>query len=136
MTDHHYRYSTIPGGAVTDPRLEPRDFQVLALLGRHTKNGGWCWRSQVKMARELKCGRSTVQRSLDRLVAAGWVEKRLRGRGSAEPNAEKQPFAPHWYRVKLDNEVPDDALERIIENDESDDEVEGCPPVRHVTDGH
>lgn len=112
-----YRYSIIPAGAVTDPNLEGRDLQVLALLGRHTDRLGWCYRSQVRMAEELRCGRSTVQRSLDRLYKAGWVEKRLRSRNAlaADPN---HPHAAHAYRVKLDGgEIADEAI--FIDEDEA-----------------
>jgi len=49
-----YRYSITPAAAATDPRLEPQDLQVLCLLGRHTDRNGWCQRSQVKMAGELR----------------------------------------------------------------------------------
>jgi hypothetical protein len=31
-----YRFSIIRAAAITDPDLEPRDLQVLCLLGRHT----------------------------------------------------------------------------------------------------
>lgn len=71
------RFSIIPAAAVTDPALSGgHDLKVLALLGRHTDNAGWCTRSQVKMARELGCGRGTVQRSIVRLVDAGYLEVR------------------------------------------------------------
>lgn len=89
------RYSIIPAGAVTDPRIEPRDLQVLCLLGRHIDDLGWCRRSQVKMAREIGCARSTLQGSLERLVAAEWVEMHVQpsdGRGTTA----------YSYRVRLD----------------------------------
>lgn len=93
--------SIIPAGAVTDTALEPRDLQVLCLLGRHADTAnGWCTRSQVKMADELQCGRATIQRSLERLHRAGYVDKALRGRGGVVANPEKQPFAAHAYRVR------------------------------------
>ena len=88
------RFAIIPGWIVTDTRLKGRDLQVLCLLGRHTDKLGWCRRSQVKMAEQLDCARSTVQASLDRLSIIGVVEKHLEvskdGRDSA-----------HWYRVIL-----------------------------------
>jgi hypothetical protein len=95
------RYSIIPAGAVTDETLEPRDLQVLCLLGRHIDDLGWCRRSQVKMAREIKCGRATLQRSLERLYEAGWVQKRRR-----ELNADEdtQPSLSFAYRVLLDRD--------------------------------
>jgi hypothetical protein len=98
-----YRFSTIPGRAVTDARLERGDIIVLALLGRHTKRHGWCCRSQVVMAEELRCGRGTVQRALDRLVEAGYVQKKANGRGRREaPEEHEQPFAPYSYRIIFD----------------------------------
>lgn len=93
------RLSIIPAGAVTDARLEPRDLQVLCLLGRHTDNMGWCSRSQVKMARELSCGRATVQRALERLEEAGWIEHRPEIRPDGGDRA-------HFYRVILDVAEP------------------------------
>lgn len=67
------RLSIIPAAAVLDPRLKARDLQVLCLFGRHIDRRGWCTRSQVKMAKEIGCARSTVQGSIDRLVVAGWL---------------------------------------------------------------
>lgn len=92
------RLSIIPAGAVTDRSLEPRDLQVLCLLGRHIDKMGWCVRSQVKMAVELDCGRSSVQRSLERLTEAGWIERRRRDGG----NDGDQQSAAYAYRVRLD----------------------------------
>ncbi len=102
-----YRFSVIPAGAITDPRLlgHPRALQVLCLLGRHTDDMGWCRRSQTKMAQELACARSTIQASLDTLYEAGWVERRLEGRGSVAPDPDKAPFAAHSYRVILDRDA-------------------------------
>lgn len=100
-----YRYSIIPADAITDPALTPRDLQVLCLLGRHVDEYGWCWRSQVVMARELNCDRRTVQRALERLVEAGYLAMKAQGRGKApapDTSAGEQPFAPYAYRVLLD----------------------------------
>ena len=93
------RISIIPADAVTDPELRGPDLQVPALFGRHTDRRGWCCRSQVKMARELNCGRGTVQRSIARLVDAGYLEHRSITRESGAD-------AAHQYRVLLD--VPDE----------------------------
>jgi hypothetical protein len=95
MSAGRQRFSIIPAMAVTDARLEPRDLQVLCLLGRHTDDLGWCCRSQVKMARELECGRATVQRALSRLVGAGYLEHRSKQRESGGD-------AAHDYRVVID----------------------------------
>ncbi|TIW44617.1 MAG: MarR family transcriptional regulator, partial [Mesorhizobium sp.] len=98
------RISIIPADAVTDSSLEGRDLQVLALLGRHTDNRGWCCRSQVKMAKELGCGRATVQRSITRLVSAGYLQLRVKVRDSGAD-------AAHEYRVVLDRPDFDEAVE-------------------------
>jgi hypothetical protein len=105
-SDETYRLSIIPGGAPTDTRLEPRDLQVLCLLGRHTQRNGWCRRSQVRMAEELHVGRATIYRSLKRLVDAGYVEQRAEGRAGIDPPQKgEQPFASYAYRVLLDREM-------------------------------
>jgi hypothetical protein len=96
---HEPRFSIIPGWIVTDPRLKGRDLQVLCLLGRHTDKQGWCRRSQVKMAEQLACARSTVQASLDRLSDVGVVEKHQ------ENNPDGRDSA-HFYRVIYDREPP------------------------------
>lgn len=124
------RLSIIPAGAVTDPALEPRDLQVLCLLGRHTNEQGWCSRSQVKMAAELNCSRSSVQRSLDRLYDAGWVQKKRRGPAA---EADSQPSSSYAYRVILDrdDEGNDHALRARHGNPPPSDTHynEGCPRV-------
>ncbi len=132
-----FRYSVVPAGAITDRRLEPRDLQVLALLGRYNERGGWLWRNQSRMAAELGVTRRTIQRSLDRLVDASWVQKRLRGYGEKIPDPEKQPFSSLEYRVKLDNEVPveDSSIDPSEEQEVSDrDEEGGASSVTHPCD--
>ncbi len=116
------RFSIIPAMAVTDARLEPRDLQVLCLLGRHTDDLGWCCRSQVKMARELNCGRATVQRSLGRLMDAGYVEFRTNTRTSGAD-------AAHDYRVVIDPPASN-AAENTAQGVPTGGQ--GCPPI----DGH
>ncbi|MBW9113139.1 helix-turn-helix domain-containing protein [Rhizobium cauense] len=110
------RFSIIPAWIVTDGRLKGSDLKVLCLLGTHTNKEGWCRRSQVKMAEQLGCGRSTVQDSLNRLADIGAVEKRkvesVDGRDSA-----------HWYRVILDRALSSNAFSAW----EADDEKEFGP---------
>jgi len=133
------RFSIIPAGAVTDRSLEPRDLQVLCLLGRHTDKAGWCVRSQVKMAQEIDCGRGSVQRSLTRLCEAGWVETKRRDTKVEAENG--RPSASHAYRVKLDrddfafesitNDAEGEAEESYAETASDGPEQGGVP-----TDGH
>jgi hypothetical protein len=133
------RFSIIPAGAVTDRSLEPRDLQVLCLLGRHTDQDGWCVRSQVKMAREIDCGRGSVQRSLGRLYEAGWVEKKRRDTVVEAENGHTS--ASHAYRVRLDRD--DFAFESIKGNAESEPEESHAETASDAseqggvpTDGH
>lgn len=128
------RLSIIPAGAITDRSLEPRDLQVLCLLGRHTDHAGWCRRSQVKMAGELHCSRGSVQNSLERLVNAGWVEKQRRDKEVEE--AGKHPSRSYAYRVLLDHDQTEgesDGTEVEVDEPESYAETAsdegGCQPV-------
>lgn len=128
------RLSIIPAGAVTDRSLEPRDLQVLCLLGRHTDRAGWCVRSQVRMAGEIACSRGSLQNSLDRLITAGWVEKKRRDLEVEE--ARKQPSRSYAYRVVLDRDdfnfedVPESGDEAESESyAKSASEEGGCQPV-------
>lgn len=142
------RLSIIPAGAIFDRSLEPRDLHVLNLLGCHTdKESGWCRRSQVKMAAQLDCSRSSVQRSLDRLCEAGWVQKKR----PPWSNTDAQPSHSYMYRVILDR---DDEPQSAVSQDEADSESDqsyasdasetdppegdGCPRVgtRAQPDGH
>lgn len=95
------RFSIIPAQACTDTRLKPRDLQVLCLFGRHTSNNGWCRRSQVKMAAELGCARSTVQAAINNLVQHGYMDVRQ----FKTPHEKGERDSAHEYRVKLD--LPD-----------------------------
>lgn len=128
----HPRLSIIPAGAIFDRSLEPRDLQVLGLLGIYTDKAGWCRRSQVKMAAQLKCGRSSVQRSLENLVVSGWVEKKR----PPWSNAEGPPSNSYMYRVVLDrddfdiNTVMDDPRPEGDESYAENASEEGvCPPM-------
>ncbi|MCX5571468.1 helix-turn-helix domain-containing protein [Kaistia nematophila] len=124
--------SIIPAAAVVDGRLEGRDLQVLALLGIHTDREGWCTRSQVRMARELGCGRATVQRSLGRLIEAGYVQQRALFRKDGGDRS-------HEYRVLLDEVRPAEFITEVDASAEADEQAgsaadplptggQGCPP--------
>lgn len=118
MTDR--RYSIIPARAVTDERIERGDLRVLAYLGTFTDKLGWCFLAQGTIADALNCGRSTVQRSLTRLVDAGWVQVKA-------ATVSGRPHACHAYRVVMDN---DDPAIGPSEFEVEDQEREGgCPPV-------
>jgi hypothetical protein len=134
------RLSIIPAGAIFDHSLEPRDMHVLNLLGCYTDKAGWCRRSQVKMAKQLNCGRSSVQRSLDNLVKAGWVEKKR----PPWSNAEGPASTSYMYRVVLDRDeyvLPDGDSDSDDDDSHAENaiEVTECPPVgtlEEVPSGH
>jgi hypothetical protein len=111
------RFSIIPAGAVTDRSLEPRDLQVLCLLGRHTDKAGWCSRSQVKMAREILFARLRAELARPALEA-GWVEKKRRDVEVEE--AGKHPSRSYAYRVLLDRD--DFAFESVTRDAKTSDE--------------
>lgn len=103
------RLSIIPARAATDPALKPRDLQVLCVLGRHTDDLGWCRKSQVKMADEMGCARSTVFEAIERLVKAGYLERHVQEEQSGRDS-------PHVYRVILDPVHP-----RVADVPDADD---------------
>lgn len=123
----NYRFSVIPAGAITDTRLTPYALRVLCLLGRHTNDAGWCSRSQVKMARELACGRSTIYDALEVLVDTGYVEKRANGRGGRTPESADHPFSSYSYRVSLDRENLPERLQAEA-NESTPSKAENEPP--------
>nr|WP_292833026.1 helix-turn-helix domain-containing protein [Mesorhizobium sp.] len=112
------RLSIIPARAATDPALKPRDLQVLCVLGRHTDDLGWCRKSQVKMADEMGCARSTVFEAIERLVKAGYLERYVQ-------ESDNGRDSPHVYRVILDPKHPDPASVSVEETEAADP----CRPV-------
>lgn len=83
------------------------DYKVLGVLGTNIDHDGWCARSQVKLAKQLKCSRSTVQASLLRLRKIGVVHQR-------ENKTNDGRDCSHNYRIILDLDceelVPDPSL--------------------------
>lgn len=113
------RYSIIHGDAATDPRLKGKALQVLCILGRHTDRGGWCSRSQVKMAEQLQCARSTIQAAIAILVECGYVQQQERFHAN---NGKRS----HEYRVLLDDKRPSEFINDLDELE--DDEAGGDTP--------
>ncbi len=115
------RYSIIPGGAVIDQRLEPRDLHVLCFLGIHTDKLGWCFLAQGNIAKALNCSRASVQRSLARLAEFEWIEVR------SSASANSRAHACHAYRVQMDRDDPEiSPSEFEVEEQKREG---GCPPV-------
>lgn len=107
------RLCITPYAAALDQRLERGDLAVLMLLGGHIDSDGWCSRSQVRMAKQLRCGRATVQRAIRRLVETGYVEQRAMVRENGATRASE-------YRVLLDGARPAAFINDIDESEEAD----------------
>jgi hypothetical protein len=116
------RLSVIPAAAATDPEIKPRDLQLLCVLGRHTDKGGWCRRSQVKMAAEMGCARSTVFSAVERLVKRGYLERHLVETDSGRDSA-------HLYRVVLDPVI---ANLSAVQAEETMEENGAGDPCRYI----
>jgi hypothetical protein len=103
------RYAIIPAAAVRDQRLEGRDLQVLCDLGTHTDRLGWCRVSQSKMAKAFGCSRSSVYRSLERLLACDYLERFDLEGSAADADARRKAGTIQLYRVRIDrDELPPD----------------------------
>jgi hypothetical protein len=126
------RLSIIPGWCSFDPRMKGKDLQVLCVLGNNASTkSGWCRRSQVTMAKQLGCARSTVQASLDRLIEIGAVERMEVASKSGRDSA-------YFYRVIYDREPPggyafdawqgdEDEENILLDAEESDTPPAGIP---------
>lgn len=123
------RLSVIPARAATDRSLKPRDLQVLCVLGRHTDDLGWCRRSQVRMAEEMGCARSTVFEAVERLVAAGYLERHVQESDNGRDSA-------HVFRVVLDPKHPDVSsvpeFQEAVSGDAANGETGAHPPCRYI----
>ena len=123
------RLSIMPGWVFTDDRFKPMDIKILGMLGRHIDKGGWCTRSQVKLAKEMGIARSTVQASLTRLCDIGVVQKR-------QNQTDDGRDCSHDWRVLLDVEpealkprkpVPDEAEDKLENDDDTPCRYTGTP---------
>lgn len=54
------------------------------------------------MAKELSCGRATIQRGIEELEKAGYLQKQANGRGKVAAEDVAFPFSSYSYRVLLD----------------------------------
>jgi DNA-binding Lrp family transcriptional regulator len=68
-------YAAPPHDLVADPRLTPTDVRVAAALLYWTRSKAVCWPSDATIGRRVGRSPGTVQRSLRRLQAAGWIRR-------------------------------------------------------------
>ena len=88
------QFAIIPFRALKDPRLHPSDKLVLLALGAHTDTNGRCWPSVATLAELSGLRDRSVQRSVVRLTAAGYVElERRAGRATIYRVVYDSPIA-------------------------------------------
>ena len=88
-----------------DPSLNGRDKIVMAHLLRHSRRK-IVTESIEQISKTAGCGKRSVQKSLQSLVAAGWVAVLRRGNRQRGPSTYKiVPKAQHVREVKSDSKV-------------------------------
>ena len=68
-------YSALPHDLVADHRLSPTDVRVAAALMFWARGKDHCWPSDGTIGARVGRSPGTVQRSLRRLEAAGWIAR-------------------------------------------------------------
>jgi hypothetical protein len=72
VKDH---FSAIPNRLQDDPRLKPRDLATVAAILRYARAKDWASMSNHALANHGRCGERSIQYSLARLEAAGWISR-------------------------------------------------------------
>ena len=98
------RISVFAARAIFDARLNPTDIRVLAVFGTNLSGQGWCEANQARIGAGIGLKRQTVNASIKRLVACGYLEAKGR-------IGDKKERITSLYRVALDTpdgaELPD-----------------------------
>lgn len=96
------RYSIFPADCLTDPRFKDVHLRVLAQIGTHTDNRGWCTVNQRKLGEACGKTRETINRAIRDLCEMGYLSKR-----DQETKAGGRTISQ--YRVLMDrpDETPD-----------------------------
>jgi hypothetical protein len=66
-------FSAVPNRLQDDPRLKPRDLVTIAGILRYARQKRWASMSNRALAKHGRCSERTIQLSLARLEAAGWI---------------------------------------------------------------
>jgi hypothetical protein len=69
-------FSAVPNRLQDDPRLKPRDLVTIAGILRYARQKNWASMSNRALARHGRCSERTIQLSLRRLEAAGWIRRK------------------------------------------------------------
>ncbi|RUV26577.1 helix-turn-helix domain-containing protein [Mesorhizobium sp. M5C.F.Ca.IN.020.32.2.1] len=91
------RYSIMPADAVFDLKAARLDIHVLAAIGTHTDNNGWCILRQKTLAEKIGSTAPSVRNSIGRLVKLGYLRVRHR-------HAESGAQLASYYQVVMDRE--------------------------------
>lgn len=96
------RYSIFPADCLSDPRCKDVHLRVLATIGTHTDNRGWCTVNQRKLGETCGKTRETINRAIRDLCEMGYLSKR-----DQETKAGGRTISQ--YRVLMDrpDEAPD-----------------------------
>ncbi|WP_193336183.1 helix-turn-helix domain-containing protein [Devosia beringensis] len=96
------RYSIFPADCLTDPRFKDVHLRVLAQIGTHTDNKGWCTVNQRKLGEACGKTRETINRAIRDLCEMGYLSKR-------DQLTKAQGRTISQYRVLMDrpDEPPD-----------------------------
>lgn len=119
------RYSIIPGEAVYNRVLTDFSIRVLAVIGAHTNNNGWCVIRRETLAKRLGAAPRSIARSLRQLEAEGYVSVRPRF-------SERGTQMANHYRVHIPDRSPqDDNANAIDDEDGFEGAGEGDQPAPH-----
>lgn len=104
------RFTIFAARAVFDETLTATDVRVLAALGTFTDRQGWCFPSQGLISDRIGAERATVNRSVKKLVKAGYVQAVRQARDDGGKGVS-------LYRVLMDISAPEavEAAAQVID---------------------
>jgi hypothetical protein len=98
------RYSIFPADCLSDRRVKDIHLRVLASIGTHTDNKGWCEVNQRKLGEACGKSRETINRAIRDLCDMGYLSKR-------EQKTRAGGRTISQYRVLMDR--PDEAQDAV-----------------------
>jgi hypothetical protein len=93
-------FAALPHDLIADKRLKATDVRLAGILLRYARDKSTCWPSVATLGADLGRCRRTVQTSLRRLEAAGWISTR------PAPNPTGREFVMVW-REQADADARD-----------------------------
>jgi hypothetical protein len=80
-------FVVMPWWVLDAPELEPYDLSVYAAIARHADQAGFCHPSRARIAELARVSIKTVDRSVQRLIDAGALEKQNRRDAAGDPTS-------------------------------------------------